>query len=64
MFRRVISTEEGMAYAEENGLLYIETSAKAATGVQEAFMVTATTIYDKMMMNNNMNAMVSTVKAK
>ncbi|RYH04738.1 hypothetical protein EON65_46650 [archaeon] len=36
--RRVITTEEGQAFAEDHGLAYIETSAKSADGVDEAFL--------------------------
>ncbi|KAG0346456.1 GTP-binding protein of the rab/ypt, partial [Podila humilis] len=35
--RRVVETEEAQAYAEEAGLLFFETSAKAATNVNELF---------------------------
>lgn len=35
--RRVVSTEDAMAYAEQHGLAFIETSALDATGVDEAF---------------------------
>jgi len=33
-----VSSEDASAYAEENGLFFIETSAKAATNVSELFM--------------------------
>jgi hypothetical protein len=33
----VVSTEDAMAYAEQHGLAFIETSALDATGVDEAF---------------------------
>lgn len=45
--RREVSTEEGKAFADENGLAFIETSAKTANKVEEAFVDTARTIYDK-----------------
>ncbi len=51
--RRVISREEGAAYASENGMMYIETSAKSASGVNEAFMGCAQAIYDKMLTHSN-----------
>jgi len=35
--RRVVSTEEAMAFAEQHGLAFIETSALDSTGVEEAF---------------------------
>ena len=33
----MVSTEDAMAYAEQHGLAFIETSALDATGVDEAF---------------------------
>ena len=38
--KRAVSTEEAQRYADEQGVLYIETSAKSAAGVEEAFMRT------------------------
>jgi Ras-related protein Rab-5C len=35
---RKVSTQEAMAYADENGLLYMETSAKTAANVNELFV--------------------------
>ena len=32
--RRAVSTKEGEAFAEENGLVFLETSAKSATNVE------------------------------
>ena len=43
--RRAVSTEEGEAFARERGLLFMETSAKTAQGVEEAFVGTARAIY-------------------
>lgn len=43
--RRAVSAEEGEAFARERGLLFIETSAKTAQGVEEAFVGTARAIY-------------------
>ncbi len=40
-FRRVIQRSEAEAFAKENGLLYIEASAKTAEGVDSAFIDTA-----------------------
>ncbi|KAJ1605378.1 putative Rab2 GTPase [Cryptosporidium canis] len=43
--RREVTTEEGMEFAEQNGLLFIETSAKTSKNVEEAFVKTAEKIY-------------------
>lgn len=45
--RRQVSTEEGEQFAKENGLIFMETSAKTAANVEEAFVGTATKIYEK-----------------
>ena len=45
--KRQVSKEEAQAFAEEKGLSYIETSAKTAANVDEAFIATAQAIYDK-----------------
>jgi hypothetical protein len=47
MYRRVIQRAEAQAFADENGMEYIETSAKSADGVDEAFMSTAERIWEK-----------------
>ena len=39
--------EEGEAFARENGLVFMETSAKTAANVEEAFIDTAKEIYRK-----------------
>ena len=41
---RKVSEKEGREYAEEEGLLFFETSAKEGTGVQEVFTAIATAI--------------------
>jgi Ras-related protein Rab-2A len=45
--KRQVPKEEAQAFAEEKGLSYIETSAKTAANVDEAFIATAQAIYDK-----------------
>jgi len=44
---RQVSTEEGAAFAKSNGLLFLETSAKTGHNVDEAFLVPAKDIYEK-----------------
>eukprot|EP01101_Sappina_pedata_P008669 TRINITY_DN4859_c1_g1_i1.p2 TRINITY_DN4859_c1_g1~~TRINITY_DN4859_c1_g1_i1.p2 ORF type:complete len:205 (+),score=89.56 TRINITY_DN4859_c1_g1_i1:47-661(+) len=44
---REVSFEEGSRYAEENGLIFIETSALSGSGVEEAFVKCAQTIVQK-----------------
>merc|ERR1711871_1220334 len=45
--RREVKREEGEAFAREHGLVFMETSAKTAAGVEEAFINTAREIYQK-----------------
>ncbi|PRP86167.1 ras-related protein Rab-2A [Planoprotostelium fungivorum] len=45
--KRAVSYEDGRKFAEENGLMFMETSAKTASNVDEAFLETARRIYDK-----------------
>jgi len=45
--RRQVSVEEGKKFAEENGLMFLETSAKTAHNVEEAFVKPAQQIYQK-----------------
>jgi len=45
--RRQVSTEEGEAFAREHGLVFLETSAKTAHNVEDAFINTARAIYGK-----------------
>lgn len=42
-----MSTAEGQKCAQDNGLLFVETSAKTADHVESAFLETATQIYNK-----------------
>jgi Ras-related protein Rab-2A len=45
--RRAVTTEEGKAFADQHGLLFLETSAKTAYNVEQAFLKTADEIYTK-----------------
>jgi Ras-related protein Rab-2A len=45
--RREVKKEEGEAFAREHGLIFMETSAKTAANVEEAFINTAKEIYQK-----------------
>jgi len=44
--RRQVSTEEGEKFAKDHGLIFLETSAKTAANVEEAFIHTAQKIYE------------------
>lgn len=44
--KRAVSTEEGERFARENNLIFLETSAKTAANVEEAFVQTAQRIYN------------------
>ena len=44
--RRAVSTEEGKTFAEQHGLIFLETSAKTAYNVEKAFINTAQKIYE------------------
>ncbi|GAB1298847.1 Ras-related protein Rab-2B [Apodemus speciosus] len=45
--RRDVKREEGEAFAREHGLIFMETSAKTACNVEEAYINTAKEIYRK-----------------
>jgi len=45
--KREVTPEEGSKFAQENGLLFMETSAKTAFNVEEAFVKPAQDIYEK-----------------
>jgi Ras-related protein Rab-2A len=49
--RRQVTTAEGEKFAAENGLIFLETSAKTAANVEEAFVRTASKIYDNISKN-------------
>ena len=61
--RRDVKREEGEAFAREHGLIFMETSAKTAANVEEAFINTAREIYDKIQegvfdINNEVSKMI------
>ena len=45
--KREVSYEEGKNFADENNLLFFETSAKEGNNIQEIFFQSATNILDK-----------------
>jgi Ras-related protein Rab-2A len=49
--KREISKEEGEKFAQKNGLLFMETSAKTSVNVEEAFLTTARKIYENIQKN-------------
>eukprot|EP01126_Amoeba_proteus_P027816 TRINITY_DN2753_c0_g1_i21.p1 TRINITY_DN2753_c0_g1~~TRINITY_DN2753_c0_g1_i21.p1 ORF type:complete len:223 (+),score=22.69 TRINITY_DN2753_c0_g1_i21:29-670(+) len=44
---RQVSTEEGLQFARQHGLIFLETSAKTSSNVEEAFYQTTKNIYEK-----------------
>jgi Ras-related protein Rab-2A len=44
--RRQVTKEEGEKFAKDHGLIFLETSAKTAANVEEAFIGTASKIYE------------------
>mmetsp|Transcript_36365 Transcript_36365/g.88826 ORF Transcript_36365/g.88826 Transcript_36365/m.88826 type:complete len:212 (-) Transcript_36365:73-708(-) len=45
--RREVSRESGEQFAKEHGLLFLETSAKSNSNVEDTFITTAKAIYEK-----------------
>jgi len=45
--KRAVTKEEGEQFAMDHGLIFMETSAKTSTNVEEAFIQTAKEIYEK-----------------
>jgi len=45
--QRAVSFEEASKFADENNIIYIETSAKTGKNVEDVFLDTAKKIYDK-----------------
>lgn len=43
--RRQVTKEEGQAFANKHGLIFLETSAKTSANVEDAFVQTARHIY-------------------
>ncbi|KAJ6238400.1 ras-related protein rab-2a [Anaeramoeba flamelloides] len=48
-FKREVKKEEGQKFADEHGLLFLETSAKTAENVEKAFQKTSRDIYNKVL---------------
>ena len=51
--KRQVSYEEGESFAKENGLMFLETSAKTAYNVVESFNLSAQCIMNNMSKNGN-----------
>ncbi|KAL3532354.1 hypothetical protein ACH5RR_005875 [Cinchona calisaya] len=51
--KRTVSTEEGSEFAQKNGLIFVECSAKTAQNVEEAFVCTAVAIQKRVEQGGN-----------
>ena len=61
--RRAVSFEEGQKFADDNQLLFFETSAKDGSNIQEIFTESATNLVDKIESGQlNLNASDSGIK--
>ena len=61
--RRAVSFEEGQKFADDNQLLFFETSAKDGSNIQEIFTQSATNLVDKIESGQlNLNASDSGIK--
>lgn len=63
--QRDVTYEEAKQFADENGLMFIETSAKTGDGVEEAFLETARRIFSNIQDGSlDLNAAESGVQHK
>lgn len=63
--QRDVTYEEARQFAEENGLMFVEASAKTGDGVEEAFLETAKKIYQNIQDGSlDLNAAESGVQHK
>ena len=54
-----MTTTEAEAFARENGLHYVEASAKTAAGVEDAFVTTARMVWEKARLRSSNSLMES-----
>lgn len=52
-FKRVVTREEGLKFARDNNMSYIETSAKSGLNVQECFQILAKTVFEDLKLDRN-----------
>ena len=63
--QRDVTYEEARQFADENGLMFVEASAKTGDGVEEAFLETARKIYQNIQDGSlDLNAAESGVQHK